>query len=78
MGQHVTIARITERHRREVGRLLLDALERNDWSLTRTAADLEVTIPRLQRMIALHGLAELYAAGNPGRGRPRNRPAAES
>lgn len=73
-----TIDSLNDQHCRDERRLVESALEACGWSLTATARRLDVTLPRLQRLIAAHGLGEVYAAKAPGPGRPRKMPVEET
>jgi transcriptional regulator with GAF, ATPase, and Fis domain len=64
---HTTIAALEQRHHLERRRLVLGALERNEWSLARTAVELAVPVSSLQRLIERHELAGVYAQHAPGR-----------
>ena len=50
---------------------ILTALTENGWSLTHTAAYLEIPISSLQRRIRVLRLLTLYKHNRPCRGRPR-------
>jgi hypothetical protein len=67
------MAALHARHRAEVAEFVRAALERNGWSLTATAREIGVTIPRLQRFVEAHGLAKEYARRAPGPGRPKKK-----
>jgi transcriptional regulator with GAF, ATPase, and Fis domain len=71
MTSHVTIPRIRSRHRREEGRLILAALERNGWNVGATARELGVPDTGLRAMIESHGLGDEVAKHGRGAGRPR-------
>jgi transcriptional regulator with GAF, ATPase, and Fis domain len=71
MSRRITLAQLRERHRREERRLVLGALDRNAWGIASAAAQLDVHVTQLQRMIDFHGLRELYDEHSPGRGRPK-------
>lgn len=67
----ITVAEYEQAEAERWRAYLLDALERNAWSITSTARDIETTIPRLQRAIAASPeLRELYATRAPSGGRP--------
>jgi len=74
MIRHVTIAAIRRRHQDEEKRLILGALDRNDWNVGATARELGVPDTGLRAMIKSHGIDDELKQHGRGVGRPRKNP----
>ena len=60
------------RHRDEHRAMVLDAMIRSNWSLTRAARYLGVAVSTMQSALSAHrDLADDYSMRKPPRGRPR-------
>lgn len=70
----ITLAEFRRHFRSEESNLIREALQKNDWLMTRAAEQLGVGEGSLRALVKQHGLTKFYDKKKRGRGRPKKKP----